>query len=630
MSRSYEQALSLLLVSKALPSRSIFSTRRFLFPLGICLGILLGFSLIQTTDIQDMQAKIQLLMDQYDIAFPEMPGFDFSVVEQEWRRLRSNIPEVWKLNSDGREFKVGEEAAARGLTAKHPIVLIPGVISTGLESWSTTPEYRPFFREKMWGGFNMVSQVTFNKEKWIQAMMLDPITGLDPPGVKIRAAEGVSAASAFIQGYWVWSKIVENLAAVNYDTNNLYLAPYDWRLAYTNLEERDGYFSKLKMTIEGLKKRQKTKVVVAAHSMGSTLLTYYSLSYSHSMKWVESPAHGGGGPNWVEDHIDTYVSVAGTHLGVAKAMSAFMSGEMSDTVHLNPAGAYVLERFFSRKERRDLFRSWAGSASMWIKGGDAIWGNTSWAPDDRSDATRSHGQLISFRDKSPADESASGTLPTGNMTSMEASNWILSHTPSSFQQMLQSNYSLGFEKNEKALKQNDGDPTKWSNPLEVRLPNAPSLKMICAYGHGKQTERSYWYRQEYSFDGTTPDAPNASCERQMNLTIPLSKSTWIDAEFSDTMNKPNVAYGVAGGEGDGTVNLLSLGAMCVGGWKHPRWNPANISITTVELPHRPDPTLPRGAPLNEIIVKVATGVSHEIQETIFSDIMEYARKIQWD
>jgi phospholipid:diacylglycerol acyltransferase len=93
-------------------------------------GILLGFSLIQTTDIQDMQAKIQLLMDQYDIAFPEMPGFDFSVVEQEWRRLRSNIPEVWKLNSDGREFKVGEEAAARGLTAKHPIVLIPGVIST--------------------------------------------------------------------------------------------------------------------------------------------------------------------------------------------------------------------------------------------------------------------------------------------------------------------------------------------------------------------------------------------------------------------------------------------------------------------------------------------------------------------
>jgi len=74
----------------------------------------------------------------------------------------------------------------------------------GLESWSTSPDYRTFFREKLWGGFNMISQVTFNKEKWIAAMMLDPVTGLDPPDVKIRAAEGIDAASVFIQGYWIW------------------------------------------------------------------------------------------------------------------------------------------------------------------------------------------------------------------------------------------------------------------------------------------------------------------------------------------------------------------------------------------------------------------------------------------
>jgi phospholipid:diacylglycerol acyltransferase len=50
----------------------------------------------------------------------------------------------------------------------------------------------------------MISQVTFNRDKWISAMMLDPITGLDPPDVKIRAAEGINAASSFIQGYWIW------------------------------------------------------------------------------------------------------------------------------------------------------------------------------------------------------------------------------------------------------------------------------------------------------------------------------------------------------------------------------------------------------------------------------------------
>lgn len=142
----------------------------------------------------------------------------------------------------------------------------------GLESWSTSPEYRTFFRKKLWGGFSMISQVTFNRDRWIAALMLDPVTGLDPPGVRVRAAEGIDAASSFIQGYWLWcvdvqcmrvcamistlclsvrSKIVENLAVVGYDTNNLHLAPYDWRLSYYNLEERDGYFSKLRATIEG-------------------------------------------------------------------------------------------------------------------------------------------------------------------------------------------------------------------------------------------------------------------------------------------------------------------------------------------------------------------------------------------
>jgi len=121
----------------------------------------------------------------------------------------------------------------------------------------------------------MVSQVTFNKERWMASLLLDPVTGLDPPGVKVRAAEGLDAASSFIQGFWLWycsstppdvpflssikpgirhrSKIIENLAVVNYDTNNLYMAPYDWRLSFWNLEERDGYFSKLKSTIEELK-----------------------------------------------------------------------------------------------------------------------------------------------------------------------------------------------------------------------------------------------------------------------------------------------------------------------------------------------------------------------------------------
>lgn len=70
---------------------------------------------------------------------------------------------------------------------------------------------------------------------------------------------------------WIWSKIVENLAVVGYDTNNLLLAAYDWRLSFWNLEERDGYYSRMKASIEDMKKRHGKKVVLVAHSMGSSV-----------------------------------------------------------------------------------------------------------------------------------------------------------------------------------------------------------------------------------------------------------------------------------------------------------------------------------------------------------------------
>lgn len=638
--------------------RLFFVKARFLFPLGIIVGVLLGFIIVQPYDIHEMHANLALLMEEYDLSL-KIPGIDLSRVELEWQRFRSNIPELWKLNNDGREFQVGEAIKARGLTAQYPVVLVPGIVSTGLESWSTSPEYRAFFREKLWGGFNMISQVTFNRERWMTAMMLDPDTGLDPPGVKIRAAEGLSAASNFMKGYWIWAKIIENLAVVNYDTNNLYLAPYDWRLSMWNLEERDGYFSRLKATIEGLKKRQKKRVVIAAHSMGSTVMLYF-------FKWVESPEHGGGGPDWVESHIETFISIAGTHLGVAKAMSAFLSGEMKDTVQMNPAGAYVLERFFSRKERRKLFRSWAGSASMWVKGGTAVWGNENCAPDDEPDSTHTHGELIAFRRSLLDARQVEGSrlvdeelVPKKNMTATDVGTWILKRTPASFQKMMATNYSFGIERDEEVLEKNDFDHRKWTNPLEIRLPNAPTTRFVCVYGHGKETERSYWYAHkpnEYEESiveaGGTPTCAEPSVGT-CKVPVPIDglndfnnrppPSSWIDAEYTDETVVPKVRNGVKMGDGDGTVSLLSLGAMCVEGWKRKRWNPGGIRVTTVELPHRPVVNIPRGGAttgdhvdilgstaLNELILKFATGAGDEVEDNFVSKIREYAKRVQWD
>lgn len=90
-------------------------------------GILLGFTLVEPQDLQDLHAQLSIFVTEYGVPLPD---FDFSRVEVEWQRLRNSIPEVWKFNNDGREFKVGEAMKARNLSAEYPVVLIPGIIST--------------------------------------------------------------------------------------------------------------------------------------------------------------------------------------------------------------------------------------------------------------------------------------------------------------------------------------------------------------------------------------------------------------------------------------------------------------------------------------------------------------------
>jgi len=62
------------------------------------------------------------------------------------------------------------------------------------------------------------------------------------------------------------------------------------------------------------------------------------------------------------------------------------------------------------------------------KGGNTIWGNTTHAPDDKSGASHTHGELITFR---PSRFVSVGDM-TANMTAEEAGAWILQHTPSAF------------------------------------------------------------------------------------------------------------------------------------------------------------------------------------------------------
>lgn len=50
----------------------------------------------------------------------------------------------------------------------------------------------------------MMRALVTDKEGWKRHIMLDKKTGLDPPGIKLRAAQGFDAADFFITGYWIW------------------------------------------------------------------------------------------------------------------------------------------------------------------------------------------------------------------------------------------------------------------------------------------------------------------------------------------------------------------------------------------------------------------------------------------
>ncbi|KAJ3077061.1 hypothetical protein HK102_005299, partial [Quaeritorhiza haematococci] len=493
--------------------RSLLQLRRFFFTLGILLGVLIT-ALIATTNTPSSlnlsslspSSLLLLLLDRLsdesalsllsspfanladlDLStyIPSPPsGLNFSSLLSEivgspvdiisnMTALIAGLPSSTLLFlssslsspfASSPEFTASEEfmpgakfAHENGWHAKYPVILIPGVVSTGLEVWNTPPAKstpsshktpsnpsnpsaspssnassssassssassnthtncgQKYFRKRMWGTLNQFRAVLLDRECWMQHMRLDPLTGMDPPGVKLRAAQGLDAADYLFPGYWVWARIISNLAAIGYDNNNMHLAAYDWRLSFQNLEKRDLYFTKLKSMIEiaaqsvpfspdfdettfddndenthkehgndsnSDKTNRKptnggggggssiTRVVVLTHSMGSLVFHYF-------LNWVASEEGGRGGKDWAEKYLKGWVNIAGPMLGVPKTISALLSGEMRDTAQLNSFGTYILEKFFSKRERADLFRSWGGMPSMLPKGGEIVWGSES-------------------------------------------------------------------------------------------------------------------------------------------------------------------------------------------------------------------------------------------------------------
>mmetsp|Transcript_9886 Transcript_9886/g.17989 ORF Transcript_9886/g.17989 Transcript_9886/m.17989 type:complete len:590 (+) Transcript_9886:847-2616(+) len=209
-----------------------------------------------------------------------------------------------------------------------------------------------------------------DRECWRRHISLDPYTGMDPPNIRLRASQGFEAADYFMGNYWVWGKMLENLADVGYDGSMMTMMGYDWRLSFPLLEKRDGYLTKLKHTIESMKETTGEKTVILSHSMGAQLTLYF-------FAWVTTPRKeggGGGGDKWVDEYVHSFVNIAGPILGVIKAVPALLSGEMKDTAVLLGTVGSMAEQFFGRRVRKDLWNTWGSLWAMLPKGGNAVWG----------------------------------------------------------------------------------------------------------------------------------------------------------------------------------------------------------------------------------------------------------------
>ncbi|KAJ9611085.1 phospholipid:diacylglycerol acyltransferase [Cladophialophora chaetospira] len=576
------------------------------FALGGFLGLLLAVLFAQSQDIVKLEGLLEVNLDSLLDVIPAGIVNDVKDLSKAEREV---------VNYDS--FSVGLHLQSQGIKAHHPVIMIPGVISTGLESWSTSEKSRVYFRKRLWGSWSMMKALVMDQATWKRHIMLDKETGLDPPDIKLRAAQGFDATDFFITGYWIWNKILENLATIGYDPTTAYTAAYDWRLSYANLEVRDQYFTRLKNYIETAHMTSGKKVVLISHSMGSQVLFYF-------MKWVEHKDHGKGGSHWVNEHIDSWINISGCMLGTAKDIPAVLSGEMKDTAQLNAFAVYGLEKFLSKEDRAEIFRAMPGISSMLPKGGEAVWGNLTWAPDDFPPPTqnKTNGNFISFKPKGNSTSAA-----RQNLTMTEAFDYLMNVSEPWYVDTVKHAYSHGVAHTKREVERNENRPITWLNPLEARLPHAPNMKIYCFYGIGKPTERSYFYKEN---------------EFSLNGYINISIDTSITTPNGRLQGPGSIDRGVVFGEGDGTVNLVSTGYMCATGWrKIKRYNPSGIKITTFEMPHEPDRFSPRGGPntgdhvdilgrssLNDLILRIAGGKGSQIEDNYQSRIWDIGEKVQ--
>lgn len=633
------------------------TTKYVLFAMAVFLGqiavsvTLKRYGLIEK-DFNEIVAErvVPHLQSGFEQTGFRMPQFNESLY---WiQSFNQSLPSINSVTQT--RIRPGFQLAQKGAKVTYPVVMVPGFVTSALEVWQGKECAKQLFRQRVWGGVSMVQHFLMDRHCIMEHIALDPMTGKDPDNIRVRAVSGFEAADYFAGNYWVWSKILENLADIGYDGNMMSMESYDWRLSFPMLEERDRYLTKLKNRIETFHKISGQKVVLTSHSLGCVLVHYFFAWVTTSKK----KGGGGGGRDWVDKHIHAYINIAGAQLGAPKSASSLLSGEMSDTVVLGAAGT-LIEQFLGRRVRKNLWTTWGSLWSMLPKGGDAIWNvGADTQPrdtgDDHVELRDDFGEhLIVFTDPSDKEqEQLDAYFGPGNDDFTQLSNVSdpavveaiksfssrTRHTSNEVTQFLRQ-WGGGWGPNISSARWHSFDPKEnpsratWHDLSRTPLPHAPNMKVFCLYGVGLDTERAYYYKR--NMDENSADS---------RAGVPADPPFILDTSVEDPANK--VVHGVKYADGDGSVPLLSLGYLCADGWRRKEngLNPSGAKVVTREYKHKQelvfeDPM--RGGPYSsdhvdimgnldmlEDFLKVVSDIETDtVQDHIVSDIEEIAARI---
>eukprot|EP01119_Soliformovum_irregulare_P003200 TRINITY_DN1353_c0_g1_i2.p1 TRINITY_DN1353_c0_g1~~TRINITY_DN1353_c0_g1_i2.p1 ORF type:complete len:685 (-),score=160.67 TRINITY_DN1353_c0_g1_i2:31-1869(-) len=192
------------------------------------------------------------------------------------------------------------------------------------------------------------------RAKWLKHLMLSPDGRSDPKGIKVRPIEGLSGVDYVDTNFkglsYVFGPIIRQLIDVGYVNNsNLQGFGYDWRLDPQALEERDGYFTRMKHGVEGMREISGEKVLFVTHSMGYKVVHYF-------LNWIKEKK----GQKWIDKNVEGIVAIVPPVLGAPKLFRSLVSGELK----------LDLDIFLSEIESRDMSRSFGSAPWLFPIGKD--------------------------------------------------------------------------------------------------------------------------------------------------------------------------------------------------------------------------------------------------------------------